>query len=325
MCDVDQTRAILRFDRWQRRIFRFARKHADLVRLSQLDYSTPGKGDLRFPIYLLEIGKPSAFKRASASIVSGVHGLETIGVRIHLDTIAAMLNAKSRFYSKDIVKGRLGIYSIPILNPAGVALQTRANAKGVDLNRNSGVAAEHAIPFFGGHTLSPSLPYYSGKTRQRETRALLDFYKERVWPKLTSVHRSLDIHSGYGSENYLWWPYSFSDRKVFDEREFLKLAEALHAMHPAYRIEPMSQSYQTNGDLWDAALIEFAAHEQRKRKRDRSHFLPFTLEIGTWHELKKSPRRLFSREKIFNPPKADRKTYLKAHRALICDFLHVPI
>lgn len=316
--------AILRFDRWQKRILRLARDHSDFIKISHLDYSSAAKDGTRFPIYLLEIGKPSGFKNQASTIVSGVHGLETIGVRIHLDLIVAMLNPKSRYFSPALQKGKLGIYSIPILNPAGVALNTRANAQGVDLNRNSGIVAEKAVPFFGGHKLSPALPYYKGKTRQRETRALLNFFRKRVWQGEKNTHMALDIHSGYGSQNYLWWPYSYSNRTVYDEKSFLQLASTLRQKHTSYRIEPMSESYQTHGDLWDAALMEFAVKDQRLRKENRSHFLPFTFEIGTWHELRKSPRRIFNREKIFNPPKDSRKEYVKAHRALIWDIVHTP-
>lgn len=90
-----------------------------------------------------------------------------------------------------------------------------------------------------------------------------------------------------------------------------------------YRIEPMAKSYQTHGDLWDAALLAFQDKTLQQKPQRRSLFMPFTLEVGTWHELRKSPRRLFSREAIFNPPRESRKAYLKAHRALLWDFIHL--
>lgn len=316
------TRQILRFDRWQRKILRLVKNSNGLVRVKHLDYSTPSKSGERWPIYLLEIGRASAFKKHAVTLVSGVHGLETIGIRIHLDIIKSVLNPKSKFYSADLAAGKLGIYSIPILNPAGVARLTRSNAQGIDLNRNSGIRAEKPLPFFGGHGISAALPYYRGKTKQRESRALFRFLAEHVWRRKKKIHTALDIHSGYGAENFIWWPYAFSDRAVFQESAFTRVAAELRQNHLAYRIEPMAASYQMHGDLWDYALLEFEKYQQTLKKK-WSLFLPFTFEIGTWHEIKKSPRRLFNREKIFNPPPESRKAYLKEHRRLLWDFIHM--
>lgn len=319
---MSATREIIRFDRWQRRVLRLTKKYSDLIRISHLDYSSATRDGTRWPVYLMEIGKPAAFRKHAVTLVSGVHGLETIGIRIHLDILKQLLNPKSSFYSAALAKGKLGIYSLPILNPAGVARLTRSNARGVDLNRNSGIDAEGALPFFGGHSISRALPYYRGKTLERESRALFRFLDEKIWKRKGRIHPVLDIHSGYGAENFLWWPYSFSRRQVYHEPAFLSMAEALRQRHPLYRIEPMSLSYQTHGDLWDKALLEFE-RRQRAGEMKKSMFLPLTLEIGTWHEIKKSPRRLLNREKIFNPPATSRKQYLREHRALIRDFIHL--
>jgi Zinc carboxypeptidase len=313
------TEEILRFERWQRRIFRLVKKSDGLMRIRQLDYSSPSKKGQRWPIYLLEVGKKSAFKKHAPLLVSGVHGLETIGIRIHLDILSRLIDTKGRHYSPDLIAGKFGLYSIPIMNPAGVAGVTRSNARGIDLNRNSGVEAEGALPFFGGHKLTGALPYFRGHTKERETRALFHFLHEEFLRRRKKVHLALDIHSGYGSQNFFWWPYSFSKKVVFQEQAFLKIAARLRSSHPLYRIEPMALSYQTHGDLWDAALIEFERTQQNKK----SLFLPFTLEVGTWQEIRKSPRRLFNREAIFNPPRESRKAYLKAHRALLWDFVHL--
>ncbi|MBX3722386.1 MAG: DUF2817 domain-containing protein [Turneriella sp.] len=317
------TTEILRFEGWQRRIFRLVRNSNGLIRIKQLDYSSPSKKGQRWPIYLLEIGHKSAFRKHAPLIVSGVHGLETIGVRIHLDILSRLVDPQGRHYSPDLLAGKFGVYSIPILNPAGVANLTRSNARGIDLNRNSGVEAEKALPFFGGHKLSGALPYFRGHTKQRETRALFRFLREDFLRRRRRVHLALDIHSGYGSENFFWWPYSYTTKPVFKEQAILSVADTLRERHGMYRIEPMAKSYQTHGDLWDAALLAFQDKTLQQKPQRRSLFMPFTLEVGTWHELRKSPRRLFSREAIFNPPRESRKAYLKAHRALLWDFIHL--
>lgn len=302
---------------------RFVRKTDGFARIRQLDYSTPTRSGQRWPIYLIELGKPSAFKRHSVSLVSGVHGLETIAIRIHLDILKNLVNPRSPWFSKRLLDGKLGIYSIPILNPAGVAAETRSNARGIDLNRNSGIEAEGALPFFGGHRLSSALPYYRGRALQRESRALFHFLRDDAWKGHKRVHTAIDLHSGYGSQNYLWWPYSFSKRPVYQRAVFENLAETLRSKHADYRIEPMSLSYQTHGDLWDRALLEFEVKQQALPNRKKSLFLPLTLEIGTWQAIRKNPGRLLSKQKIFNPPARNRKEFLKEHRQLLWDIIHL--
>ncbi len=320
---MSTTDEILRFDRWERRLMRFVRRTDGLARIRQLDYSTPTRTGQRWPIYLIELGKRSAFKRHSVSLVSGVHGLETIAIRIHLDIIKNLINPRSAWFSERLMDGKLGIYSIPILNPAGVAAQSRSNGRGVDLNRNSGIDAEGALPFFGGHRVSPALPYYRGRALQRESRALFRFLEENAWKGRKRVHTAIDLHSGYGSQNYLWWPYSFSKRPVYQSQVFESIAGELRVKHPDYRIEPMSLSYQTHGDLWDKALLRFEEKQQNLARRKKSLFLPLTLEIGTWQELRKNPGRLLSKQKIFNPPARNRKEFLKEHRQLLWDLIHM--
>ena len=139
-------KARFRFDRWQRRILRLVKNSNGLIRIRHLDYSTPDRNGARWPIYLLEIGRPGALKKHAVTLVSGVHGLETIGIRIHLDILKSLINPKSKFYSPDLQAGKFGIYSIPIMNPAGVARLTRANARGIDLNRN------HSFKYGGAGT-----------------------------------------------------------------------------------------------------------------------------------------------------------------------------
>ncbi len=321
---MSTTKEILRFDRWERRLIRLVRRAEGMIRIRQLDYSSPTRKGQRYPIYLLEIGRRSAFRRHTVSIISGVHGLETIGIRIHLDIIRCFLNPRSAHFSEALAAGKLGIYSIPILNPAGVARESRANGQGVDLNRNSGIDAEGALAFFGGHRISPVLPYYRGKALQRESRALYRFLREHAW-KNGRIHTALDIHSGYGAQNYLWWPYSFSKRRVPHAAVFEHMAAELAGRHPMYRIEPMSLSYMTHGDLWDRALLEFEAAKQKGIIARKSLFLPLTLEIGTWQELRNNPMRMLKKQRIFNPPPQSRKAYMREHRELIRDLLHLHV
>ncbi len=85
----------------------------------------------------------------------------------------------------------------------------------------------------------------------------------------------------------------------------------------------MASSYQTHGDLWDRALLEFEAAQTKLANRKKSLFLPLTLEIGTWRELRKNPARLLKKQNIFNPPAKSRKDYLREHRQLLWDIIHL--
>lgn len=143
-------RGMKRLNRYENRILKIVKLGGKLVRLKQFGFSSKTEEGFRFPIYVLEIGKPKAIKKNLSGLVAGVHGLETIGIRVLLDFLDDLFVRKTSVLYNEIKNGELGIVCIPILNPGGVAMKRRSNPKGVDLMRNSGVEAVKAPFFFGG-------------------------------------------------------------------------------------------------------------------------------------------------------------------------------
>ena len=89
---------------------------------------------------------------------------------------------------------------------------------------------------------------------------------------------ALDLHSGFGIHDRLWFPYAYR------KQPFAALPEA-HALkalfdrcypHHFYKIEPMSQQYVISGDLWDYLYLQF----QQQAGSD-AVFMPLTLEMGS--------------------------------------------
>jgi protein MpaA len=72
------------------------------------------------PIHAVEVGNPSGRR---VLVVGCIHGNETAGI--------AIARALERLSPRD-----LDLWIVPDLNPDGVAVDTRQNAHGVDLNRN---------------------------------------------------------------------------------------------------------------------------------------------------------------------------------------------
>jgi hypothetical protein len=89
-----------------------------------------GKSVLNKPIYSYEIGSGET----RIYLWSQMHGNESTTTKALFDFIN-VLNSGSEF-AQDMLK-TFTFYSIPILNPDGALLYTRANANEVDLNRDS--------------------------------------------------------------------------------------------------------------------------------------------------------------------------------------------
>ncbi len=315
-------RGLERLRRFENRIIDIARRHPALVRLRQYGYSRRDKHGFRHPIYVLEIGKKSALRKNPFALVAGVHGLETIAIRVLLDFLNEALNPKSKVYLREIKSGKLALVTMPIVNPGGIVANTRSNPAGVDLMRNSGVDAESAMPFFGGHRLGNLLPYFRGSQPEPEARQLMRFVREYLFPVKKGLAPALDIHSGYGSLNHLWWPYAFTKDPCEDTGLFQAIAKRLKSKldDSFYRFGPQSESYTTHGDIWDKLYLE--CHNPAK-PRTGARFLPFTLEIGTWAQLRQNPKRLLKKKLIFNPDKESKKEFIRAHRRFLYELVRL--
>jgi hypothetical protein len=205
---------------------------------------------------------------------------------------------------------------MPLVNPGGTWLGTRANPNGVDLMRNGPQDADARVPFLaGGQRLGAWLPWYrgpEGAPMEPESRALLRVVQEELLPRPLSV--AVACHSGYGWRDSIWFPYARTRRPMAHLAEMYLLKTLFEQAHPhhGYTFEPQSHQYLLHGDLWDHAYDLTPAG---------SLFLPMTLELGSWLWIKKNPRQLFSRNGIFNPLIDHRQQRVLRRHLSLLDFL----
>lgn len=180
-----------------------------------------------------------------------------------------------------------------------------------------GNAASYNI--ISGHRLGAWLPWYRGpidKEMQLESKALLKFVNSEMFQSSVSV--ALDIHSGFGMKDRLWFPYAKDQSEFPFKKQVYAIKELLDRTYPhhIYTIEPQHLSYLINGDLWDYSFMQFM--ENRKAGQI---YIPWTLEIGSWIWIKKDPTQIFSALGLFNPKKGHRYRRTMRRHLLLLDFL----
>lgn len=273
--------------------------------------------DKVLPIYSIE-ARPFQAGLPTLILTAGVHGIERIGSQVLL---AYMDMLASRSPWDNVVQHQLealNIVFVPIVNPGGMYLNTRANPKGVDLMRNSPIEAENKPPLFGGgQRWSSRLPWYCGDAEQGlevENQALLNVVER--YARQSPFTISLDCHSGFGLRDQLWFPYAYRKRPiaVLDKLYALKLLFDRTYPHHDYVFEPQSLSYITHGDLWDYIY-------KRHKHANDSVFLPLTLEMGSWNWVKKHPIQLMSFTGLFNPVVPHRQRRVLRRHLMLFDFL----
>ena len=274
-------------------------------------------GGTRYPVVCVTLGNP-ALDLPAVGYFGGVHGLERIGAGVviaYLHSLVERLAWDSALH-RQLESVRLVF--MPIVNPGGMALGTRANPQGVDLMRNAPVDAREPVPFMvGGQRLSARLPWFRGAygaAMEAENQAVCAVVQDELLSRAFSL--SVDCHSGFGASDRLWFPYAHTRTPIAHLAEMHALKNIFTASHSHYRyiFEPQSLQYLAHGDLWDHLYRQASAQPERI-------FLPLTLEMGSWLWVKKNPRQLFSRHGIFNPLIAHRQQrVLRQHQSLL-DFL----
>jgi len=272
-----------------------------------------------FPLYCFEFGsdKPDA---PLLLIVGGVHGLEFIGSQISIALLESLIQMLHWDTSIRWVLERIKIIFYPMANPVGLYQGTRSNMNGIDIMRNSPIDATEVsrVPFISGHRITKHLPWYRGTENdppEIETQVLheLVLEKSRGRPFVFS----LDIHSGFGTRDRLWFPYAYCKdpfHHIIEVTRFKSLYDLTFPNH-VYLIEPQSRHYTTHGDLWDYCFLE------RRKQQPDSIFLPFCLELGSWSWVRKNPFQIFSLFGMFNPVKPHRvKRAMRRHQPFF-DFL----
>jgi hypothetical protein len=274
--------------------------------------------NLEFPIHCITLGSNDPNVPVLA-FFGGVHGLEKIGSELilsYLQTLCNLLDWDEEFVAR-LKKSRLVF--VPIVNPVGVYLGIRSNGNGVDLMRNSPVEGIGATRLYSGQRLTPRLPWYRGDSAQmeKEAQALCRVVDGQLFTSPFSI--ALDLHSGFGLKDRLWFPYASRKTPFPFIAETMALKELFDRSyrHHVYKIEPMSKEYVINGDLWDYLLDDFVMRFSNGRL-----FLPVTLEMGSWIWLRKNPMHLFSRHGLFHPLLPHRLHRVFRRHFMLFDFLH---
>lgn len=269
-----------------------------------------------FPVQSFTLGNPSP-EVPAVGFFGGVHGLERIGADV---VLAYMRSLLTRLPWDTVLRQQLeGIRLVfmPLVNPGGLWMGTRANPRGVDLMRNAPVEASEPVPFMlGGQRLSAGLPWYRGREgapMEPESAALCALVQEELLSRRFSL--AVDCHSGFGTEDRIWFPYAHTVQPILHLPEMHALRiifERSHAHH-RYVFEPQSRQYLTHGDLWDFLYLRAIGDPGRV-------FLPLTLEMGSWLWIKKNPRQIFSRIGIFNPLIEHRQQRVMRRHIALLDF-----
>ncbi|MGZ4959060.1 MAG: M14 family zinc carboxypeptidase [Methylomonas sp.] len=274
--------------------------------------------DRDFPIYCIAMGS----MRQDVPVLAyfgGVHGLEKIGSEIilsYLQTLVHLLDWDEEFTSR-LERSRLVF--VPIVNPVGVYRGTRCNGEGVDLMRNAPVEGVGNTRLYSGHRLSPRLPWFRGEKShmEKEAQALCTVVRQHLFDAPRSI--AVDLHSGFGIRDRLWFPYASRKKPLPSLAEAYALKNLFDRCYPNhfYKIEPMSQEYVINGDLWDYLYDDFIQRSEGQRL-----FMPLTLEMGSWLWLRKSPLHLFQRHGLFHPLLPHRQQRILRRHFTLFDFLY---
>lgn len=271
-----------------------------------------------FPIYCIILGSKQPTVPV-LGIFGGVHGLEKIGSEVilaYMQTLTQLLDWDEELNAR-LEKSRLVF--IPIVNPVGVYRGTRSNGNNVDLMRNAPIEGLGNTKLYSGQRISPLLPWYRGDTSamEVEARALCQVVRQQLFNAPVSI--ALDLHSGFGIRDRLWFPYASCKKPFSSIVETFALKKLFDRCYPhhIYKIEPMSLEYVINGDLWDYLYDEFIQQNDSQRL-----FIPLTLEMGSWLWLRKNPLHLFHRHGLFHPVLPHRQQRVLRRHFTLLDFLH---
>jgi hypothetical protein len=273
--------------------------------------------ELTFPIHCISIGS-TAPDAPVIAYFGGVHGLEKIGTEVllaYLQTLLQLLSWDGEWISR---LQRMRLIFMPIVNPVGVYRGSRCNGNGVDLMRNAPIEGSGKTKLYSGHRISSALPWYRGNESgmEPEAQALCKMVREQLAQSPLVI--AVDLHSGFGLQDRLWFPYAGRQQPFAALAEAHALKQLFDRSYPNhfYTIEPMSQEYVINGDLWDYLFDEHLTNTQTD-----TVFMPLTLEMGSWSWLRKSPLHLFSRHGLFHPLLPHRQQRILRRHLTLFDFL----
>jgi hypothetical protein len=271
----------------------------------------------QLPIYKVSYGSED-HRKPTLILVGGVHGLERIGTQV----VKALLFSFNELVQWDaqIRKAleQIRVIFIPLVNPWGMALNRRSNAMGIDLMRNAPVEATgKTFPLLSGHRIGASLPWYRGVANgpmELESSALIRDVLNEISEAEAAI--SLDVHSGFGFRDQLWFPYAKTLEPFGHLPEMMAIKRILDRTYPyhIYKVEPQALNYVTHGDLWDHIYDE-------NLKINKKTYIPLCLEMGSWTWVRKNPSQLLLTGGIFDPilPHRRHRAYRRHH--LLFDLL----
>ena len=273
--------------------------------------------DESYPIFSYTIGSKNP-EHPTLFITGGIHGLERVGAQLAWSLLKTTLDRLVWDRSLQELFKNIRLVVVPLVNPVGYYKFKRSNGNDVDLMRNSPVRAIDKTPFLlGGQRFSKRLPWFQGNLDQleEENKALYSKFFQSCNQSKCVI--SIDFHSGFGMKDRIWFPFSYT-KKPFDHlpemNALTRLFEETHPYH-VYKIEPQSNGYLLNGDVWDYFFKEL------KAINPGAVYLPLTLEMGSWTWVRKNPLQLFSKQGIFNPIKEHRLKRTYRRHNLLFDFL----
>ncbi|GAA6134762.1 M14 family metallopeptidase [Oceaniserpentilla sp. 4NH20-0058] len=290
-------------------------QNADVIQVEQLAHIPIN--NIHLPIPLLTIGSPET-SQTTLLITASIHGVERIGTQALLAWLQSLLQ-RFRWDSlwRSQFEEEVALVIMPMVNPAGMYLNQRANGNGVDLNRHAPIEAEDPVPFLlGGQRISNRLPWYRGK---KAGAVEIEFtVLESVIERFTQPNKpvlALDIHSGFGFRNQLWIPYAFRRQPISDVPLYMALKILWERNYPNhnYLFEPQSTAYLSHGDVWD--------YFHRKCQMEGKLLMPLTLEMGSWNWIKKRPIQLLSFSGLFHPTVPHRHARVLRQHLGLMDFL----
>ena len=275
-------------------------------------------GSERFPVHVLTMGSDDPISPC-IGFFAGVHGLERIGTRVvlsYLHTLSELIEWDATIHA--LLK-RVRLAFMPLINPSGMFLGRRSNARRIDLMRNAPVESRESVFMIGGQRFSPALPWFRGREddpMEPELLALIQAVRANMFASPVSI--AIDVHSGFGLRDRLWFPYAKTRAPFPSLAEAFALKRLLDRTYPNhfYQMEPQSLSYATHGDVWDHL---YDLH--RSESDGRRMFLPLCLEMGSWTWVKKNPWQVFSASGPFNPLKKHRMQRTLRRHLILFDFL----
>ncbi|XP_008793468.3 carboxypeptidase SOL1 [Phoenix dactylifera] len=208
----------------------FTQRCANISRIYSIGKSVKG-----IPLWVVEISDKPGQEEAEPAFkfIGNVHGDEPVGREL----LISLANWLCDNYRKDplatLIVNNVHLHVLPTMNPDGFALRRRGNANNVDLNR------DFPDQFYPMNDIV--------SLRQPETRAIMNWIKERHFTA------SASLHGGALVANYPW-DGSQDTRKQYvacpDDKTFRSMARLYSRSHYNMSLSKEFEGGITNGALW---------------------------------------------------------------------------